>query len=363
MPDVAGSSGAPAGATDATSALPLRTVGLTRRFGQRVAVNNLNLEVYRGDVFGLLGPNGSGKTTTLRMALGLIKPTRGQALLFGVSPVPGPRRREVLRRVGAMIEQPAFYPYLTGRENLGVVAAFSGLRDDTAMRARIAELLAQVELGDRPRDAFRTYSMGMKQRLAIAAALLTEPELVLLDEPTNGLDPAGMVEIRQLIGRLAGQGITVLLSSHLLHEVQSVCTRVAILKQGSLVTQGRVSDLLAEREGLRLAFDDVDTLTRAAGLLHSASGTSASWLRGIRYVPAEQGSWTPAGGHFLQVDAPAEQASEVAALLAEQRIFPAEMRRQEADLETLFLELTAPGAAMPAASPAPSTSIMREGAR
>jgi ABC-2 type transport system ATP-binding protein len=223
----------------------VRTVGLTKRYGQRLAVNGLSLDVQRGDVFGLLGPNGSGKTTTLRMLLGLVWPTAGEIHMFGGDMAESTQRRAALRRVGAVVEQPAFYPYLSGRENLRGVAVFAGLADTPQTRTRIEEALAHVGLAERANDAYRKYSLGMKQRLGIAAALLMEPELVILDEPTNGLDPAGVVEVRGLISTLAQRGITIVLSSHLLYEVQQVCTRVAVLKDGALLGQGLVSELLA----------------------------------------------------------------------------------------------------------------------
>ncbi|HEU5347462.1 MAG TPA: ABC transporter ATP-binding protein, partial [Ktedonobacterales bacterium] len=227
-----------------TGEIVLTTTGLTKRYGKRLAVNGLNLDVRRGDVFGLLGPNGSGKSTTLRMVLGLVWPTEGSISLFGNNHSQSDQRRAALRRVGAVVEQPAFYPYLSARQNLRGVAIFAGLPTSPQTHKRVDEALGYVGLTERADDAYRKYSLGMKQRLGIAAALLTQPELVLLDEPTNGLDPVGMVEVRALIQQLAQRGITVLLASHLLHEVQQVCTHVAIMKEGSLLAQGEVSDLL-----------------------------------------------------------------------------------------------------------------------
>src|SRR5579871_5172847 len=279
--------------TDASSRpIVLRTERLSKRFGKLTAVQDLNLEVRQGDVFGLLGPNGSGKTTTLRMILGLIWPTDGQISLFGDYMVDDALRRAALQRIGAIVEQPAFYPYLNGRENLEGVATFAGLPLNEATEMRIHEVLTQVGLAPRARDAYKKYSLGMKQRLGIAAALLTQPEMIILDEPTNGLDPAGMVEVRALIGDLARFGITVLLSSHLLHEVQQVCTRVAILKQGVLLAQGAVVDLLAGQGGIQLAFDHPDMLPKAMSILREARASAAPWVRGQRYIQPEPGSWT-----------------------------------------------------------------------
>jgi ABC-2 type transport system ATP-binding protein len=327
----------------------LRTERLSKHFGRLTAVQNLNLEVRQGDVFGLLGPNGSGKTTTLRMILGLIWPTEGQISLFGVPMTDDTQRRAALQRIGAIVEQPAFYPYLNGRENLQGVATFAGLPGDDATNARIDEVLIQVGLAPRARDAYKRYSLGMKQRLGIAAALLTQPELIILDEPTNGLDPAGMVEVRALIVQLARRGITVLLSSHLLHEVQQVCTRVAILNRGELVTQGEVTELLAGQGGIQFGFHDPDLLPRAASALHAIAGTpEVPWLRGVRYVQPEPGAWTPPGGWLLLVDAPPDQAAAVNAILGARGIYASEVRRREASLEQFFLALTSGQPAPPA---------------
>lgn len=319
---------------------PLRAVGLTKRYGQRLAVRDLNLEVRRGDVFGLLGPNGSGKTTTLRMALGLVAPTQGEVALFGVSVGDTGRRRALLRRVGALIEQPAFYPYLSGRDNLRMVATLSGVPGGQITRSRIDAVLAQVELADRSRDAYQKYSLGMKQRLGIAAALLTEPELIILDEPTNGLDPAGIVDVRALIGRLASQGMTIVLSSHQLYEVQQICSRVAILNLGTTVAQGEVAELLAAQTGLVVGFDQPDLAARAMAALQEAAGGETPWLRGAKWVAPELGAWVPPGGWLIAVDAPVERASEICALLARQGLYPAELRRREGSLEQFFLALT-----------------------
>ena len=315
----------------------MRTEGLTKQFGARTAVRSLNLEVRRGDVFALLGPNGSGKTTTIRMALGLILPTEGKIYLFGGDMSVTDQRQQALRRVGAIIEQPSFYPFLSGRENLQGIATFSGLARGAATDARIEATLALVGLAARARDAYRKYSLGMKQRLGIAAALLTNPELIILDEPTNGLDPAGVAEVRALIMQLAQRGVTIILSSHLLYEVQQVCTRVAIIKEGVLLAQGGVTELLGVQNGVVIGFDDPNALFRAVQVMQTAN---QPWLRGAQYVRAEPGAWAPPGGWLLQVDAPATYTSAVNALLTAQGLYPAEVRSREPSLEQYFLTLT-----------------------
>lgn len=329
----------------------LRTAGLTKQYGARVAVKDLALDVRRGDVFGLLGPNGSGKTTTLRMVLGLVFPTAGEIYLFGEPASSAGARAAGLKRVGAIAEHPAFYPFLSGEENLIGVAAFAGLPVTATTRARVREALEQVGLGPRGKDLYKRYSLGMKQRLGIAATLLTRPELIVLDEPTNGLDPAGMVEVRSLIGALAREGVTVLLSSHLLHEVEQVCTRVGILKEGRLLAQGEVSTLLAGSSGLLLGFAEAEQLPKAAGALLHAKEHGADWICDVRYALPDPGAWAPPGGWLLRVDAPAERASEVNSLLAGYGLFAAELRRSEGSLEQYFLALTS-GAAAPGGLPA-----------
>jgi len=215
---------------------PVEVRGLVKRYGQLTAVAGVDLTVHAGDVYGYLGPNGAGKTTSLRMMLGLIRPTTGRVRLFGRDPL---ESVQALDGVAGFVEAPTFYPYLTGRRNLELLAAFDG---DRAV-SRIDEALATVELGGRARDRVGGYSHGMKQRLGIAAALLREPRLMLLDEPATGLDPAGMRDMRVLIRRLADQGITVLLSSHLLAEVEELCNRVAIVRRGEIVYEGEIAAL------------------------------------------------------------------------------------------------------------------------
>ena len=366
------------GATDASASpaatggaggreVVLATHGLTKRYGKRLAVNGLSLDVRRGDVFGLLGPNGSGKSTTLRMVLGLVWPTAGSISLFGDDHSQSDQRRAALRRVGAVVEQPAFYPYLSARENLRGVAIFAGLPGSDETRKRVDEAIGYVGLTERANDSYRKYSLGMKQRLGIAAALLTQPELVLLDEPTNGLDPAGMVEVRALIQQLAQRGITVLLASHLLHEVQQVCTRVAIMKEGTLLAQGEVSDLLSAQIGVQLGFADPAMLQKALTTLQAAKATTP-WLRDAKAIAPEPGGWVPPGGQMLFVDAPLDHAAGINALLAEQGVYAAELRRREGSLEQYFLALTGNGSsdgspmAPVQSSPSPSATPSQGGA-
>ncbi len=328
---------APAPEAPAASDVIVRTEGLTKRFGARVAVDGLELEVRRGDVFALLGPNGSGKTTTLRMLLGLNWPTAGKIEIFGADMADGVVRQAALRRIGSVVEQPTFYPYLNAIENLTGVAIFAGLRQDDATRARIHWTLDVVGLAARAGDAYRKYSLGMKQRLGVAAALLTDPDLVILDEPTNGLDPAGITEMRGLIGALRARGVTVILSSHLLHEAQQVCTRVAVLQAGRLVAQGAVSEMLSAGRGVLFGFATEDGAYRAAQRLQEAK---LPWAPSGTYVRPDPGTWAPPGGWMLLVSAPHERAAELNAFLTRADLPPAEVRHYEISLEQYFLTLT-----------------------
>src|SRR5579859_7840389 len=216
----------------------LETVGLTKAYGKRVAVNGLNLEVLRGEVFGFLGPNGAGKTTTIRMLLNLIAPTSGEVRLFGQPLVTHPAK--LLPYVGALIEQPSFQSYLSGRDNLIAAGGYTG----GVPASRIDEVLEIVGLGERGKDRYSTYSLGMRQRLGVGAALLTNPELIILDEPGNGLDPAGIVEMRELIRQLAQMNKTIFVSSHILGEIRQFCTRIGIVRSGQLIATGGVDALL-----------------------------------------------------------------------------------------------------------------------
>lgn len=206
---------------------------LTKNFGKLCAVNQLDLEVKRGQVFGMLGPNGSGKTTTLGMLMGVVNPTGGSFTWFGE-----PASHLTRRKIGAVLEHPIFYPYLSGQKNLELNALIKGADSNN-----IAKVLDIVELTARKDDKYKTYSLGMKQRLAIASALVSDPIILILDEPTNGLDPMGIAEIREIIKRIAADGKTIILASHLLDEVQKVCTHFAVLKRGNLMHIGPVDDV------------------------------------------------------------------------------------------------------------------------
>ncbi len=289
---------------------PVQTTGLTKRYGNVRAVESLDLTVRAGEVYGFLGPNGAGKTTTLRMLLGLIRPTAGSVRLFGQPP--GPR---FLDRVGALIEGPAFYPYLSGRQNLSVLASRAGVKG-----TRVDQVLETVELSGRSGDRYKTYSLGMKQRLGLAAALLKDPELLILDEPTNGLDPAGITDMRVTIRRLAEGGTTVLLSSHLLAEVQQTCDRVGVIFEGRLVADTSVAEL---REGgsLRVSAEPLRLAEAAVADLIGADRVSA-------------------GADALTIDVPREDAAKVNAALVTAGAQVSELRWAEPDLESLFFDLT-----------------------
>ncbi len=246
--------------TTHTSALAVVTIGLTKEFGNRRVVDSLDLTIPSGSVCGFVGPNGAGKTTTIRMLLGLIKPTSGEGMiLLGDLHHPA----SYLARVGALIESPAFYPQLSGRDNLLVLTRLGQLPPSV-----IDEVLERVGLADRAGDRFSRYSLGMKQRLGIAAALLAEPALLILDEPTNGLDPAGIVEMRSLIRSLADEGMTIFISSHLLSEIEHICDHVVMIRSGRSVFQGSVAELrdmqIAE---LVLRPEDPDQLGTLAQLI------------------------------------------------------------------------------------------------
>ncbi len=306
---------APAAAAQTREDVVLRVAGLTKRYGERAVVNGLDLEVRRGEIFGFLGPNGAGKTTAIAMMLGLVRPLAGQIEILGHDLIREPQA--ALRRVGAIVETPAFYPYLTGLDNLRALALARG----GVPAKRFGEVLALVGLVGRERDRFSTYSLGMKQRLGIAGALLHEPELLILDEPSNGLDPAGMVEIRGLLLHLARSGQTIVLCSHLLAEVQQVCDRVIILAQGQIVAQGEVATLLSQGAQTILRVDDP---TRAEALLRRAN-----W---IERVARE--------GNTLMLTMPDDQTFTLGRLLTEHGLAVGEMRRQERDLEQFFLTMT-----------------------
>ncbi len=284
-----------------------------------MAVENLSLTVASGGVFGLLGPNGSGKTTTMGMLLGLVKPTGGTFRLLGTEGA----TPAVLRRIGAIVETPAFYPYLSGRDNLRFFQGLSG----KGSSKEIDYLLRRVDLLGRANSKFSTYSLGMRHRLGIAYALLGDPELVFLDEPTNGLDPAGVAEVRQFIADLGSDGRTVILSSHVLHEVEMVCESVAILSKGRLIAQGRVQDLIKQKEAVQLkTTDDVAAAKVLAAL---------PWMT---EVSAEDGG--------LGAKTPLARAWEISKALADAHIYIYKMTPVTVSLEKYFLEITGDGASV-----------------
>ncbi|MGF1473478.1 MAG: ATP-binding cassette domain-containing protein [Rubrobacteraceae bacterium] len=292
--------------------LLVQTSDLTKRYGSNItAVDNLDLNVRRGEVYGFLGPNGAGKTTTLRMLLGLIRPSSGNARVLGEDP----GSPAGLSRIGALVESPAFYPYLSGRDNLRVMARYSGVS-----KPRIGEVLERVELSDRAKDKYKKYSLGMKQRLGVAAALLKDPELLILDEPTNGLDPKGMADMRDLIRELGQGERTVLLSSHLLGEVEQICNRVGVIQKGKLVSEGTVAELRGAA-GLLVKAEPAE---EAAGI--------AEKLAGVEEVRREGGR--------LRLTVDPEQAAEVNAKLVEAGLRVSELRPAEQSLEDVFLQLT-----------------------
>ena len=290
----------------------VETRGLTKHFGAIVAVQSLDLNVRRGEVYGFLGPNGAGKTTTLRMLLGLIRPTAGSARVVGADP----GSPACLGKIGAIVETPAFYPYLSGYENLRVLAGICGVP-----ASRIAPALDEVELTPRARHKFGTYSMGMKQRLGVAAALLKEPELLILDEPTNGLDPQGMADMRKLITELGQGRRTVLISSHLLNEVELMCTRVGVIQRGRMVAEGTIDELRgAAHLSIRAAPAD-----RARILLEAEAGLSNVSVDGD-------------GAFRVSVDV--SRAAEINRKLVEAGIAVSELGAGERSLEEVFMELT-----------------------
>ena len=296
-----------------------KTYGGVRK-GRTVAVDDLTLSVASGGVHGFLGPNGSGKTTTIRILLGLVSPDAGAVRVLGADVPRG--LPAVVGRVGALVESPQLFPTFTGRRNLQILA---GLADVPG--TRVEQLLELVGLAERADDRVKGYSLGMRQRLAIAAAMLKAPELLILDEPTNGLDPAGMVEVRELIRTLGSDGrTTVFLSGrHLLTEVESVCDAVTILVRGRLVASGPVSEVLAmagSSAALRLRFDDEHQAVQAVAVLAGA---------GVTATPGPPGT--------VQVDSPA--GAQVNAILGAQGIWAAEITTVRPDLERAFLDLTA----------------------
>jgi ABC-type multidrug transport system ATPase subunit len=284
------------------------------RGGRTVAVQGLDLAIEAGGVFGFLGPNGAGKTTTIRCLLGLVRPTAGRCRLLGVDS--GRDLSTVIARVGSIVETPALYPRFSGRRNLELLAHV-----DAIPRARVGEVLERVNLADRGDDLVKTYSLGMKQRLGIAAALMKDPEVLILDEPANGLDPAGIVEVRDLLRELASQGRTVFVSSHILSEIQQIADHVAIIAHGRTVASGRVDEVLdaGRTTGMIVRVDDqrggVEALANAGLAATAVDGT-------------------------LRVNVSPEDAAVVTRALAERGLYLRELTPDRVDLETVFLELT-----------------------
>jgi ABC-2 type transport system ATP-binding protein len=297
----------------AISTRGLRKTYRTRRGRRVVAVQGLDLDVPVGGVHGFLGPNGSGKTTSIRMLLGLVRADAGSMTVFDQL-VPD-HLPQLVGRIGAIVEAPKFFPAFTGRKNLELLADAIG-----TPRKRVDEVLDETSLGERGKDRFKSYSLGMKQRLAIAATLLKEPDLLIFDEPTNGLDPAGIREIRETMRTLGEQGRTVLVSSHILAEVEQVADTVSIIGHGRLLASGTVAEVIGSTTGgtVKVAVDDLDAAARtlkAAGLTVRADG------------------------NYLLVDG-AEQPSDLTRLLAQQELYVSELIPVRADLESVFLELT-----------------------
>lgn len=295
----------------------IQTEALTKRYGRaRLAVDGLSLKVRRGEVYGFVGPNGAGKTTALRMFLGLVRPSSGCCELLGKKP----GAPEALARTGALVESPAFYPYLSGRDNLELLSRHAGVPC-----SRIGPVLEEVDLAGRGGDRYRTYSLGMKQRLGMAAALLKDPELLILDEPTNGLDPAGMAEMRLLIRRLGRGNRTVLISSHLMGELEQICDRVGIVKNGRLIREATLAEL---RRGARIR---IRTTSPAAARELLAS---LPWIDRVEHIVEEDGCQS------LMVTADSGRASEINRLLVEAGYEVKELGTVTLSLERVFLNLT-----------------------
>jgi ABC-2 type transport system ATP-binding protein len=305
----------------------IRTTGLTKRFGRHVAVDSLDLVVPRGAVFGFLGPNGSGKTTTIRMLLGLVAPSEGQVEVLGEE-MPG-RLSSVLPRVGALVEGPAFYPFLSGEANLVRLDTADLRSSASTRRRRVATALERVGLSHAGHKKVHAYSLGMKQRLGLAAALLAPRELLVLDEPTNGLDPQGTREVRGLIRALANDGTTVFVSSHLLAEVEQICTHAAVLRTGRLVAQGTLEELRgAARHRIEVRTPDAE---RAADVLRRL---------GLAPEPAGPGLVTAMpDGAPLATTEPEDIVSALVSAGVRVRGFAA----SAASLEERFVELTGEG--------------------
>lgn len=303
--------------TESAGPPAIRLRELRKEFGHVVAVDGIDLSVPTGAVFGYLGPNGAGKTTSLRIMLGLIRPTSGAAELFGRNPAH--EGVGALDGVAGFVESPTFYPYLSGRRNLHLLASLDGGRH----HERVEEVLGTVELDDRGDDKVGGYSQGMRQRLGLAAALLRRPSLLLLDEPTNGLDPGGMRDMRRLIGQLADEGLTVLLSSHLMGEVEQLCTELAIIAKGRIRFAGTIADLRSDHGGADYRLTVTDTRKALA---------ACSGLAGVGLTADESGS--------LLVRAEPADAARLTVRLGQEGIGILAMLPGAPSLEQLFFDLT-----------------------
>jgi ABC-2 type transport system ATP-binding protein len=284
------------------------------RGGRTVAVNGLDLSVPEGGVFGFLGPNGAGKTTTIRCLLGLVRPSAGRLSLLGADV--GHALPSVIARVGSIVEAPAMFPRFSGRRNLEILARIHGEGD-----AAIEASLERVGLRERAKDPVKAYSLGMKQRLAIAATLLRDPSLLILDEPANGLDPAGIVEVRELLRSLGAEGRTIFVSSHILSEVQQTADHVAIVTKGRLIKAGPVDEVLAT--------------TGASGVIVKLTDLEAG-----RRALADANIPATIDGGAIRADVPPDQSERISRTLAGARLYVTELRPDTVDLETVFLELT-----------------------
>lgn len=297
-----------------TDSPAIQTLELTKRFREVLAVDQVSITVERGQVFGFLGPNGSGKTTTIGMLVGIITPTAGSFRLFGATE---PRDLLAARaRVGATLETPNFYPYLSGRDNLRIAATIKRVDN-----GRIEECLELVGLAGRGRHRFRTYSLGMKQRLALAATMLNDPELVILDEPANGLDPQGMKEVRDIIRILADRGKTIFLSSHLLWEVERTCTHVAIVRKGRIMKAGSVAEIVSEQARALVRAEDPEALRAALEAYPEATSV----------LSTDQGT---------VVTLTSDDLASLNRYLAGQGIHASHLSRHQHSLEDVFIELT-----------------------
>ena len=286
---------------------------LTKRYGERLAVDSVHMTVRRGEVYGFLGPNGAGKTTTLRMLLGLVRPSGGRATVLGAAP----GSRAAVAGTGALVEGPGFYPSLSGRDNLRVMARYRRLPE-----AALDAVLERVDLAGRGGDPFRSYSLGRKQRLGVASALLGDPELLVLDEPTNGLDPAGMADMRRLLVEVAAGGQTVLLSSHLLTEVQEICDRVGVIDGGRLLAESTVAELRGDAAVLLRA----DPLDRALAVALRVAGDDA-----VAVVD---------DGRAVRLDGGALAVPALIRELVAEDVDVREIRTVERSLEEVFFEMT-----------------------